>query len=106
MTRNKEDIVSDIKTVLETYVEPYVAQHGGRVNFSDFVNSTVILEMSGACSGCSGSTATLKIGIKNLLTSMIPEVENVDGFDDQDSGVSPYMTNYLIDDDLPDGSNI
>lgn len=102
--REKEEIVSDINKVLENYVEPYVMQHGGRVNFSDFVDGTVILEMSGACSGCSGSTATLKFGIKNLLTSMIPEVTDVDGFDDQNSDVSPYMLDEWMheDDDLLD----
>jgi Fe-S cluster biogenesis protein NfuA len=78
----QEKIVEHIKQVLEQYVDPVVAQHGGVVNFSAFDNGIVLLEMSGACSGCAGSTMTLKYGAEQILTQMVPEVEAVEGFDD------------------------
>ena len=39
---------------------------------------TVYLEMYGACSGCPSSTATLKMGIENMLKHYIPEVHTVE----------------------------
>ena len=35
------------------------------------------LLMKGACSGCPSSTATLKMGIENMLRHYIPEVQEV-----------------------------
>ena len=90
--RSQEQIETEIKELLETHVAPAVAAHGGVVNFHSYSNGTVMLEMSGACSGCAGSTMTLKMGVENLLTSMIPEVESVEGFDDPFSDVNPFYS--------------
>lgn len=90
--RTQEDIVKNIIDVLEQYVAPAVASHGGAVNFSGFENGVVLLEMSGACSGCAGSTMTLKYGAEQLLTQMVPEVTAVEGFDDPFSEVDPFYT--------------
>lgn len=99
MSRTNEEIENEIKELLKSHVEPYVAQHGGEVRFVGFSDGVVLLEMSGACSGCAGSTATLEIGIKNLLTHMIPEVEEVQGMDDPFSMIDPYlMSPYYYDD--------
>lgn len=89
--RTQEEIEQEIKDALETYVAPAVAQHGGFVNFASFNNGLVLLEMSGACSGCAGSTATLKFGVESMLKEMIPEVEMVEGFDDPTSDVDPFF---------------
>jgi len=96
--RTQEQIEQEIKDALETYVAPAVAQHGGFVNFASYNNGLVLLEMSGACSGCAGSTATLKYGVENLLKEMIPEVEMVEGFDDPLSEVDPFFTQPFYDD--------
>jgi Fe-S cluster biogenesis protein NfuA len=88
-----EDIVKNITEVMEQYVTPAVAQHGGEVNFVSFENGVVLVELSGACSGCAGSTATLKHGIEQMMTSLIPEVNSVEGIDDPFSDASPYFMN-------------
>lgn len=109
--RTREEIEINIKQVLEQYVAPAVAQHGGEVNFSSYNNGVVFLEMSGACSGCAGSTMTLKLGVEGLLTEMIPEVERVEGFDDPFSTVDPFYTSmpfiedYIEPYDLEDFDN-
>ena len=46
--------------------------------------------MSGACSGCAMSTATLKMGVENILKHYVPEVALVEGRDDPNSEVAPY----------------
>ena len=91
--RSHEDVVKNITEVMEQYVTPAVAQHGGEVNFVSFENGTVLVELSGACSGCAGSTMTLKHGIEQMMTSLIPEVNSVEGIDDPFSNVSPYFMN-------------
>ena len=95
--RTHEDIVKNIVETMEIYVAPSVAQHGGEVNFVSFDNGNVLLQMSGACSGCSGSTITLKHGIEQMLKHLIPEVTSVEGIDDPASDVDPFMSDPFMD---------
>jgi Fe-S cluster biogenesis protein NfuA len=37
----------------------------------------VFLHLQGSCSGCPSSTATLKMGIENMLRHYLPEVREV-----------------------------
>ena len=72
-----DEIVSQIKELLETRVRPAVAQDGGDIIFHDFADGVVYLHMQGSCSGCPSSTATLKAGIENMLRHYLPEVVEV-----------------------------
>lgn len=72
-----DEIVVQIKELLDTRVRPAVAQDGGDIIFRGFEEGVVLLHMQGACSGCPSSTATLKMGIENLLKHFIPEVKEV-----------------------------
>jgi Fe-S cluster biogenesis protein NfuA len=73
----ENEIVSQIKELLETRVRPAVAMDGGDITFEDFEDGIVYLHMQGSCSGCPSSTATLKAGIENMLRHYIPEVVEV-----------------------------
>ncbi|MEM6492530.1 MAG: NifU family protein, partial [Pseudomonadota bacterium] len=42
-----------------------------------YEDGIVFLRMRGACAGCPSSTATLKMGIENMLRHYIPEVQGV-----------------------------
>ena len=98
---NKEQydrIVQNIKDVIDNYVTPGVAGHGGVVNFVDYEDGTLTLQMSGACSGCAMSAYTLQQGIEGIMMSMVPEVKSIVGVDDPNSGVDPFMShNYGYD---------
>ncbi len=72
-----EEIVIQIKELLDTRVRPAVAQDGGDITFHGFDRGVVYLHMQGACAGCPSSTMTLKMGIENLLRHYIPEVTEV-----------------------------
>jgi len=72
-----DEIVQQIKELLDTRVRPAVAQDGGDITFHGFDQGVVYLVMKGACSGCPSSTATLKAGIENMLRHYIPEVVEV-----------------------------
>jgi Fe-S cluster biogenesis protein NfuA len=75
---DEQEVVDQIKELLETRVRPAVAQDGGDIIFHSFKEGTVYLEMHGACSGCPSSTATLKSGIENMLKHYVPEVQAVE----------------------------
>lgn len=78
-TANDDDdeIVKQIKELIDTRVRPAVAMDGGDIVFHGFEEGVVFLEMQGACAGCPSSTATLKMGIENMLRHYIPEVVEV-----------------------------
>lgn len=72
-----EDVVAQIKELIETRVRPAVANDGGDIRYRGFRSGVVYLQMQGACSGCPSSTATLKHGIESLLKHYVPEVSEV-----------------------------
>lgn len=71
------EMISQIKELIETRVRPAVAMDGGDIQFCGFEDGIVYLHMQGACSGCPSSTATLKHGIENMLRYYVPEVQEV-----------------------------
>ena len=88
--RTNDEIITEIKELLETHVKPSVAEHGGTINFVTYDEGILLLELGGACSGCAGSTMTLKMGVENILRHYIPEIQQVDSVDDPNSNVMPY----------------
>jgi Fe-S cluster biogenesis protein NfuA len=69
-----QEIVDQIKELLDTRVRPAVASDGGDIVFRGYREGVVLLHMQGACSGCPSSSATLKHGIENMLKHYVPEV--------------------------------
>jgi Fe-S cluster biogenesis protein NfuA len=74
---DEDEVVQQIKELLETRVRPAVAQDGGDILFHSYEDGVVYLHMQGSCSGCPSSTATLKAGIENMLRHYVPEVQEV-----------------------------
>lgn len=72
-----DEVVAQIKDLIETRVRPAVAQDGGDIIFQGFEDGIVFLHLQGSCSGCPSSTATLKAGIENMLKHYVPEVVEV-----------------------------
>ncbi|MEC8551290.1 MAG: NifU family protein, partial [Pseudomonadota bacterium] len=72
-----DEVVKQIKQLLDTRVRPAVAMDGGDIVFQGFDDGIVTLQMRGACQGCPSSTATLKMGIENMLRHYIPDVREV-----------------------------
>ncbi|MHA7131562.1 NifU family protein [Algoriphagus namhaensis] len=71
------EVVKKIKGILDEYIRPAVEQDGGAIVFHSFQDGVVKVLLQGSCSGCPSSTVTLKAGIENLLTRMLPEVKEV-----------------------------
>ncbi len=72
--------VQKIKAVLDQYIRPAVESDGGAINFYSFDQETGLVKvlLQGSCSGCPSSTLTLKAGIENLLTRLVPDVKQVE----------------------------
>ena len=93
--RTNEEIIKDIKSVLDKNVKDNVAMHGGMINFLSYDNGTVRLEMAGACSGCAMSKQTLHEGVERMLKYYVPEVNKLIGEDDElaaQKGYTPWAT--------------
>jgi len=90
--RSLNEIVKDIKSVLEEKVAPSVAAHNGAISFIDFAMDTGVatLKLSGSCSGCAMSAITLKRGVEQTLKHYIPEVNSIVGEDDQEAAEQGY----------------
>lgn len=90
--RTDEEIITQIKELIETHVKPSVAEHGGNIEFVSYDDGDLLLELGGACSGCAGSVMTLKMGVENMLKHFVPEIETVEAMDDPFSTVNPYYS--------------
>ena len=75
--QDENELVVQIRELIDTRVRPAVAQDGGDIVYKGFENGVVYLHMQGACAGCPSSTATLKHGIENMLRYYVPEVQEV-----------------------------
>ena len=73
-----QEIVDQIKELLDTRVRPAVAGDGGDIVFRGYRDGVVRLHMQGACAGCPSSRATLKHGVENMLRHYVPEVVSVE----------------------------
>jgi Fe-S cluster biogenesis protein NfuA len=76
-----QEVVEQIRELLDTRVRPAVAGDGGDIVFRGYRDGIVKLHMQGSCSGCPSSRATLKHGIENMLRHYVPEVLAVEQVD-------------------------
>ena len=82
--RVQKEIEENNNHLIKTKIQPGVDAQGGIVKLDNFNVETGVatMLMSGSCSGCASSAATLKQGIENMLKHYIPEVKSVEGVDD------------------------
>ena len=90
--REHDEIVKDIKTILEEKVAPSVAAHNGAIGFISFASDTGVatLKLSGSCSGCAMSKVTLHRGVEDMLKHYVPEVQAIVGKDDEEAAEQGY----------------
>ncbi len=62
-----------IREALEN-VRPYLQRDGGDVEFVDFEDGVVKVELQGRCAGCPHAQMTIKDGIEYFLKEQFPEV--------------------------------
>lgn len=62
-----------IETVLQEIIQPLIQIDGGNIELISAENNTVVLELSGKCSGCPGKPYTLSGIIEPLLKKTVGE---------------------------------
>lgn len=67
----------DVESILET-LRPALLQDGGNVELVDVEDGIVRVRLVGACSSCSSSLMTLKMGIEKALKKAIPMIRCVE----------------------------
>jgi len=81
VTEDDDEVVGQIKELLDTRIRPSVALDGGDIVYRGFERGVVYLSLQGACVGCPSSTATLKMGVENLLKHYVPDVLRVEAIE-------------------------
>ena len=68
-----EDTVKLIKETLDK-VRPFINRDGGDIEFVDFIDGIVYVNMKGACADCIMIDSTLSDGIEIILQEEVPGV--------------------------------
>ena len=91
--RTNEEIIENIKHILDEKVAPSVAAHNGKINFISYDNGILKLQMAGSCSGCAMSQQTLRQGVESMMRHYVPEVMAIESEDDstaKEQGYPPW----------------
>lgn len=87
-----DDLACEIRDLIATAVNPMLAEHGGYVTLVGHDGGgTVFLTMGGGCQGCSLSAATMRDGVRGMLSERLPAVQRVRDITDHLAGKNPYF---------------
>ncbi len=89
---SSEEIRERVQQVLDTEINPSVAEHGGVVRLIDVQDNLVFIQMGGGCQGCGQADVTLKLGIENAIHAAVPGVGDILDVTDHAAGRNPYYT--------------
>jgi NFU1 iron-sulfur cluster scaffold homolog, mitochondrial len=87
MGRNTRD---KIQYLVDTQINPGVAEHGGSVQVVDVRDGGLYLRLHGGCQGCGAADFTLKQGIETIIKRAVPEIEQIIDLTNHGAGMNPY----------------
>ncbi len=93
-----EPLAIQVQQVINDYINPGVAGHGGWVLLTDVKNTSVYVEMGGGCQGCGLSAVTLRQGIERAIMDAVPEVTEVVDITEHGEGENPYYSQEAAQD--------
>ncbi len=79
-----------VQYLIDTQINPGVAEHGGSVQVVDVKDDSVYLRLHGGCQGCGAADFTLKQGIEKILKRAIPEIQGIVDLTNHGAGLNPY----------------
>ncbi len=85
-----EEIRERVQQVLDTEINPSVAEHGGMVRLIDVKDNVVYIQMGGGCQGCGQADVTLKFGIETAIRANVDGVGDILDVTDHAAGRNPY----------------
>jgi Fe/S biogenesis protein NfuA len=80
-----------IKHLLDTEINPQVANHGGVITLVGVQDHVAYLRLGGGCHGCGSAEATLKQGVIVAIKNAVPEITDVFDVTDHAGGKNPYF---------------
>ena len=85
-----DEIRERVQEVLDTDINPSVANHGGMIRLIDVKDNVVYIQMGGGCQGCGQADVTLKFGIETAIRAAVDGVGDILDVTDHASGRNPY----------------
>lgn len=85
-----DPVAQKVQQVIDDYINPGVAGHGGWVLLKDVKDKKAVVQMGGGCQGCGLSAVTLRQGIETAILEAVPEIEGIEDVTDHDEGENPY----------------
>lgn len=86
-----QDLKTRVQDLIESTINPGIADHGGYIHLVDVKDNIVYLQMAGGCHGCSAASFTLKDGVERIIKEEIPEVTQVLDVTDHSIGHNPFF---------------
>jgi Fe/S biogenesis protein NfuA len=80
-----------VRHILDTYVAPSIAAHGGTAELVAVEGSAAYLRLGGGCQGCGQAAATLSQGISVAIKQSVPEITEIVDVTDHANGTNPYF---------------
>ncbi|HSS96314.1 MAG TPA: NifU family protein [Terriglobales bacterium] len=89
--RNWDDpFAQKVQDVIDEYINPGIASHGGWVLLKDVKDKSVFVQMGGGCQGCGMAAVTLRQGIERSIMQAVPDVKEIVDITDHEEGEDPY----------------
>jgi Fe-S cluster biogenesis protein NfuA len=79
-----------VQYLIDTQINPGVAEHGGSVQVVDVKNDSVYLKLHGGCQGCGAADFTLRQGIEAIVKRAVPEIQQIIDLTNHSEGMNPY----------------
>ena len=79
-----------VQYLVDTQINPGVAEQGGSVQVVDVRDGGVYLKLHGGCQGCGAADFTLKQGIETIVKRAVPEIDQIIDLTNHGAGINPY----------------
>ena len=79
-----------VQYLVDTQINPGVAEHGGSVQVVGVDEDSVYLRLHGGCQGCGAADFTLKQGIETIIKRAVPEIQQIIDLTNHQAGSNPY----------------
>ena len=75
MGNDDRNITSEVEAVLDEYVRPFLAGHGGDLKVAGVEGGIVFFHFTGRCAGCAAASQTTEELINRELAAHVPGIK-------------------------------
>lgn len=73
---NTEELKINVEMALKE-IRPFLEADGGNISLVEITDSTVSVQLEGACLGCSVNQMTLKNGVEATIKKHAPQIKRI-----------------------------